>query len=108
MAKEKLYVFRRYKLKQGNKNVRHPKLIVDSKEDQYGYMGLTSSDRRGHHKNYLLKNNPQKGQLGKSYLRTDIVYDKKKMFSEILNDYHLSIEDKKYVIEFVNKHKKKK
>jgi len=108
MAKEKLYVFRRYKKKQGAKNVRHPKLIVDSIKDKYGHLGLTSSSKTGHHKNYEMQHNPQKGKTTKSYLRKSLEYDDKELFGEILNDYKLSKEDKEYVIDFVNKHKKKK
>lgn len=106
--KEKLYVFRRYKKKQGNKNVRHPKLIVASINDEYGFMGLTSSDKTGHYKNYKLKHNPQKNKNSTSYLRNTIEYDKKKMFGDILDDYKLSKKDKKFIINYVNKHKKKK
>lgn len=108
MAKEKLYVFRRYKLEEGNKKLKHPKLIVDSNNKQYGYMGLTSSDKRGHHKNYEMKHNPQKGKTSKSYLRKDIRYSNKKDFENVLRNYHLSEEDRKFVIDYVNKHKKKK
>ena len=106
--KEKIFVFRKYKRKQGKKNVRHPKLIVESKKDEYGFMGLTSSNKTGHHKNYKLIKNPQKNNNKTSYLRKSIEYDKKKMFSDILDEYNLSKEDKKYVINYVNKHKKKK
>lgn len=106
--KERLFVFRKYKHEEGNKRVLHPKLIVDVKNNQYGYMGLTSSIKSGHHKNYEMKKNPQKGKSKKSYLRKDIRYSSKKDFSEILNDYHLYSEDKEFVINFVNEHKKKK
>lgn len=71
-------------------------------------MGLTSSSKSGHHKNYEMKKNPQKDKTNKSYLRKDIRYSNKIEFSDILDDYHLSKEDKKFVIDFVNKHKKKK
>lgn len=106
MTKEKLYVFRRYKKKQGMKNVRHPKLIVDSTKDKYGHLGLTESKYDGNHHNIPI-DNPQKGKVGKSYLRKSLEYDDKKLFGEILDDYKLSKKDKEYVINFVNKHKKK-
>lgn len=104
--KEKLYVFRRYKKKQGNKNVRHPKIIVASFKDEYGFMGLTESKKDGHHYNIPITDPQRKAK--KSYIRKEIVYDKKKMFSDILDDYNLSKKDKKYIINYVNKHKKKK
>lgn len=107
--KDKLYVFRRYKKKQGKKNVRHPKLIVDSIKDEYGFMGLTSNSGKGKgHNNIKLEKNPQKTKKDDSFIRKNIEYDKKKMFSDILDDYNLSNKDKKYIINYVNKHKKKK
>lgn len=108
MKGNKLYVFRRYKKKEGNKNVRHPKLIIDETSSKYGYMGLTSSQKTGHHKNYEMHKNPQRGNKNKSYLRKSINYDLKEKFSKILDDYHLSEEDKQYIIDYINKHKKKK
>lgn len=42
-----MFEFRRYKIKQGNKQVKHPKLIVDENNSQYGFMGLTSSKYKG-------------------------------------------------------------
>ena len=50
----------------------------------------------------------KKGKSGDSYLRKRIKYDNKRMFSNILDNYNLSKEDKKFVIDFINKHKKKK
>ena len=38
---DKLYVFRKYKKKQGKKNVKHAKLIVDSTNNEFGFMGLS-------------------------------------------------------------------
>ena len=103
-----IYHFRRYKKKEGSKNVRHPKLIVDEKENEYGYMGLTSSKKSGKHYNIPLSTNPQKGKKDKAYIRKSIDYDLKSKFSKLLDDYNLSDEDKKYIIDYVNKHKKKK
>ena len=107
ISKNKLYYFRRYKKFEGDKSVRHPKLIVDEKNDEYGYMGLTSSKKSGGHYNIPLKINPQKNAKNKSYLRKNIDYDKKNKFGEILNKYNLSEEDKKYIIDYVNRHKKR-
>ena len=86
---EKLYRFRKYKKKQGKKNVRHPKLIVDDYEHEYGFMGLTTSSTKGkRHKNIRLTENPQivKGVhlREKSFLRRKIEYDKKEILAPFL------------------------
>lgn len=105
---DKLYVFRKYKKKQGNKNVKHPKLIVDSTDKEFGFMGLTTSPSKGkHHKNLKLKENPQNGNKSQSYLRRKIEYDQKEMFEEILKNYNLSEEDIKFIKTYVEKHKRK-
>lgn len=106
--KNKLFVFRRYKKKQGERNVRHPKLIVDIESDSYGYMGLTEHNKKGkHHSNMPLKDNPKKGDSRKAYLRKKIEYDKQEKFGHILDDYNLSQKDKEYIIKYVEKHKKR-
>ena len=105
---KKLYVFRKYKIKQGRKRTRHPKLIVDETSNDYGYMGLTSSKTKGRgHNNLPLKHNPQKGNNKQAYLRRKIEYDLKNNFEQILDDYQLSEEDKQFVIDYVNRHKKR-
>ena len=103
-----LFKFRRYKKKEGDKNVRHTKLIVDETIDEYGYMGLTESKMDGHHHNIKLAINPKKGDTRDSYLRKRIQYDKKNRFSEILSNYNLSDFDKTNVEKYVIMHKKKK
>lgn len=109
---EKLYRFRKYKKKQGKKNVRHPKLIVDDYEHEYGFMGLTSSRYKGRgHKNIELNDNPEiingKRLEVKSYLRRKVEYDNKRYFGEIVDNYELSKTDKNRIIDYVNKHKKR-
>ena len=69
-------------------------------------MGLTESEKRGHHKNIPLKKNPQKGKKEKSYLRDELRYDDKKYFGEILSDYHLSDEDIQTVMKYLERKKK--
>ncbi len=104
--KNKLFTFRRYKKKESGK--RHPKLIVDEFQNDYGYMGLTESQKKGkHHYNIPLSNNPKKNDKRPAYLRKDVRYDKKDNFGAILEDYNLSEKDKKYIIEYVKKHKKR-
>ena len=109
-SNNKLFVFRRYKKKEGGKEkrVKHPKLIVDVQDKNYGFMGLTGASRRGHHSNIPLSKIPQTGKNDKSYLRQELRYDNKNNFEEILKDYNLSDSDKKAVIEFIKKRKKKK
>lgn len=105
-----LFKFRRYKKVEGGKNkkAKHPKLIVDEAEENFGFMGLTESAKRGHHKNIELSKNPQKGNTDKAYLRKEIRYEKKDKFSEALKNYNLSAEDKQKVLEYIKKIKKRK
>ena len=104
-----MYKFRRYKKIEGGKKkrARHPKLIVDIKDNEYGFMGLTESEKRGHHKNIKIKN-PEKNKFGYSYIRNELRYDDKKHFSSPLKDYRLHNEDYEKINIAVNKHKKKK
>ena len=105
---EKMFVFRKYKKGQGKKNVKHPKLIVDSIKNEYGFMGLTTSSKKGRgHNNIILKKNPQKGNTNNSYLRRKIEYDDKTLFEEILHNYELSEEDICFLVQYVEKHKKR-
>ncbi len=109
-TKSSLFKFRRYKKEEGGKikKAKHPKLIVDEQKENYGFMGLTESPKRGHHKNIELKNNPQKGKKGNAFLRDEVRYDDKKNFGHILEDYNLSAEDKTAVINYLKRRKKKK
>lgn len=105
-----LFTFRRYKKTEGGKikKGKHPKLIVDETSADYGFMGLTESPKRGHHKNIELSKNPQKGNTRKSYIRTELRYDNKNNFSEILKSYNLSMQDKEAILKFIERRKKKK
>ena len=109
-TKTGLFKFRRYKKEEGGKQkkAKHPKLIVDEEQDNYGFMGLTEAPKRGHHKNIELNKNPQKGKSNKAYLRDELRYDSKRNFSKVLEEYNLSEEDKLAVIEYIKKKKKKK
>lgn len=105
-----LFKFRRYKVIEGgaSSKARHPKLIVSQEQKQVGFMGLTESKKRGHHKNIELDVNPKKGDTRKAYLRKEIRYDEIEKFGDILNDYNLSESDKRKVIEYIKKLRKKK
>ena len=104
-----LFKFRRYKKLEGGKGkkAKHPKLIVEKTETEYGFMGMTEEAKSGHHKNMPIKN-PKKGDKRKSYLRKELRYDIQENFEEILKNYKLSEKDKKAVIEFIEKKRKKK
>lgn len=108
--KTELFKFRRFKKSEGGKSkkAKHPKLIVEKKSETVGYMGLTESPKRGHHKNIELDVNPQKGKTGKAYIRKEIRYADLNNFGKILSDYNLSEQDKKKVIEYIKKLQKKK
>lgn len=110
MQKNNLFRFRRYRKKEGGKlkKAKHPKLIVDENSFQYGFMGLTESSKRGHHKNMPLFDNPKKGDSRKAYLRDELRYDDKKYFSEVLSNYNLSKKDIQFIKKYLEKHKKKK
>lgn len=103
-----MFEFRRYKKKQGKSKKKHPKLIVDDNKDEYGFMSLTSRKQKGKgHNNIKLVKNPQRNNSRNSYLRKKIEYDKKKKFTKVLNEFELSKEDKQFVIDFINKHKRR-
>lgn len=107
-APTSLFKFRRYKKKEGKKKVKHPKLIVEENETEYGFMGFTEEPKSGHRKNIELTQNPKKGDTRPAYIRKELRYDITENFSEVLENYNLSEEDKKAIIEYLNKRKKKK
>ena len=109
-GKDALFTFRRYKKEEGGKTKRakHPKLIVDQTPQDYGFMGVTESAKRGHHANIPLKQNPQKGRNSPAYIRKELRYDKQENFEEILKNYSLSDEDKAAILQYLENRKKKK
>ncbi len=104
-----LFKFRRYKKLEGGKKkkAKHPKLIVEQDKSTVGFMGLTESEKRGHHKNIELEDNPKTGETGKAYIRKEVRYADLGEFGEILKNYNLSERDKKKIIEYLKKLKKK-
>lgn len=102
--------FRRYKFDEGGKTkkAKHPKLVVEKQGNDYGFMGLTESSKRGHHNNLPLKKNPQRGKTSPSYLRKELRYDSTEHFGDILENYNLSSEDKQSVLTYVEQLKQKK
>ena len=115
LKKEKeIFTFHRYKARQGLKRERHPKLIVDYYNGEYGHMGLTKEPKKGkHHKNIPLTVNPNRSlhkqnKISKSYLRKKIEYDTEdKFYDQRLSNYKLSNEDKIYISDYVKRHKKR-
>lgn len=105
---DKIFVFRRYKKREGDSKKKHPKLIVDITNQEYGYMGLTEHRKKGkHHNNIHLTKNPKEGDLRQANLRKKVKYDVKDNFGDILKNYKLSKEDKKYIINYLSKKKKR-
>lgn len=92
-----------------SKKVRHPKLIVSEEDDNFDFLGLTESPKRGHHANFPLMENPAKGQRDKpAYLREELRTAPKSRFGEPLADYSLSDSDKPRVSAFEKLFEKKK
>ncbi len=109
MKKEKeIFTFHRFRKKQGGENKRHPKLIVDYQNGEYGHMGLTEKKNKGkHHRNIPIKN-PKQGDNSPSYLRRKIEYDSEdKFYNNSLSNYKLDNEDKLKLSEYVKKHKRR-
>lgn len=97
-----LFKFRRYKKYEGSaeKKAKHPKLIVEDLETEYGYMGLTESKKHGRNSNIPITN-PMAGDDRQSYLRKPVEYDLKENFEEILDGYSLSKADIKAVKKYL-------
>ncbi len=89
------------------KKARHPKLITKKEYDTFEFIGLTESAKRGHHNNYPLSKNPQKGNKSPSYLRDELRSKPISSFSEPLKDYNLSKKDEALAWEIYHKRKKK-
>lgn len=109
-ANNNLFTFRKYKKVEGGKTKKgkHPKLIVDENKTQFGFMGLTESSKRGHHKNIELSKNPEKGNQSPAFIRKELRYDSKDNFNEILKNYNLTEKDKQIILNYLEKSKKKK
>ncbi|MCQ2966859.1 MAG: hypothetical protein MJ250_09035 [Alphaproteobacteria bacterium] len=112
-----MFEFRKYYVAQGKKKIKHPKLIVDEDENEFGFMGLTHSKKKGkNHNNFPLLDNPQLDEYGNhlvsknpyelnevtgNYLRRKVEYDIKENFGDVLSNYSLSDIDKERVKEFI-------
>ena len=81
----------------------HPALVIGESTDGSSYynIGLTNSEKRGHHKNISI-HNPQHWEE-KSFLRDDISVDPKEYLSIVLKDYKLCPEDIDKIWKIINK-----
>ncbi len=102
--------FRKYKKVEGGsvKRGKHPKLILKRVGNQYVFMGLTESAKRGHHANFKLDHNPEKGNGNVAYIRKELRCDSVDNFGDILENYQLSDDDKARILELVKSLKNKK
>ena len=103
-----ILIFRRYKkLEGGKKKARHPKLIIEVTDDEYIFMGLTESEKKGRHKNIELIPNPKAGDTRRAFVRKELRVDSQKQFSEILSQYELSEDSLNKIANYLeNKNKK--
>ena len=94
--------------KNGNKsNGKHPSLIVGITDDKKKYinLGLTHSDKRGHHKNVEIHDPVNWSK--KSYIRNDLQEDDVYKLKTVLNEYKLNPQDVNKILKIIEKHKKK-
>ncbi|MBO5020899.1 MAG: hypothetical protein J6K61_03875 [Clostridia bacterium] len=107
--KEKYPHFRRFKQKEGNRDtkVRHPKVIMSKHDGTFDFIGLTESNKRGHHKNIPLTKNPEKGNLNPAYFRDEVRNLPIDRFLEPLKNYKLSKKDEEQAWAIYYKRKKK-
>lgn len=96
-----LFVFRRYKKEEGGESTKakHPKLIVDEQNQDYGFMGLTKSPKRGNHNNIKI-DNPQKNNTEDkktTYMKKTPEIDKTNRFGSVKKGWKLSEKDKEKV-----------
>ena len=102
--KELPWHFRNNKKRKQKKNKgHHPSLVIGESKDKSKFVniGLTSSKKRGHHKNIEIFN-PEDWRK-KSYLRDDISEHPKEQMKEILYDYQLNPQDVEKVIKLIEK-----
>lgn len=94
--------------KKSNKNKgKHPSLIVGSSGDgkKYVNMGLTHSEKRGHHKNISISDPTNWNKT--SYIRDDVRQDDINKLKVVLKDYKLNPKDENKILKILEKYKKK-
>ena len=105
-----LFKFRRYKKYEGSaeKKAKHPKLIVEDLETEYGYMGLTESKKHGRNSNIPITN-PVAGDDRQSYLRKPVEHDLKENLRHRLKVKRQEVrEQKRKAKKWRNRNKRKK
>ena len=103
----KQWHFRNNEKRKTKKKGMHPALVVGESNGMFANLGLTHSDKRGHHKNILLSKNPKRGDLKPSYLRNDLQLHSKEHMKQKLPGFKLSSKDIPKVQAIINKHKKR-
>ena len=80
-----------------NRKRKHPAIIFAESDDGKFYynVGVTHSEKRGHHKNVEIKNPQNWDEI--SYVRDDMSIDEKEFLKEVLKDYKLHPEDYKKI-----------
>lgn len=89
------------------KKERHPQVIVGATKTSFDSVGITHSPVSGKRNNIPLKNNPNKNDKRKAYLKKQIVREFKYRFSKAFKNYNLSNEDIEELIKYINSKKKK-
>ena len=87
------------------KNNYHPSIVVGEKGSEYANIGITSSKKRGHHKNEELHNRQKNGKP--SYIRDDIQFTNKKNIKEDVKNMKLHESDLPKIRSIIEKFIKK-
>lgn len=83
---------------------KHPSLVVGEKDNTFINIGLTHSDKRGHHKNIEIHDPTNFSK--KSYLRDDVKETDKKYMKELLRNYRISKKDIDKILKIISKYEK--
>lgn len=87
----------------------HPALAVGKNGKAIANIGITHKDKRGHHKNIPLSQNPNPKDKKQAYLRNDLQYDDEKHLRQLLTGYRkLTPKDQQKVLEIINKKRQSK
>lgn len=82
----------------------HPSLVVGETETDFVNVGLTTKEKRGHHKNIKLSRNPDPKNKKDAYIRDDIEEHNKNALKQKLNHFRkLPKEDVEKVQKVINK-----
>ena len=91
----------------GKKHAKHPQIIVDANKTKFKSVTLTHDPGKTKHWNKPLTKNPNKKDKKKAYYSKQVIEDFKFNFTKAYKKYHLSNDDIKAMITFLeNKIKK--